>query len=102
MKLIIKFIKKYLVGIGLTFVSLIVVLTLNFLHVFDFLEFKAIDLAFRIRGPLSGWAARDEISKDSLDVVLVDIDDESYRLVPWTWPYPRHVWALVVENGYVL
>lgn len=95
---VIRFLKKHLVGLGLTVGSLLVISALHFLHAFDFLEFKAIDLAFRIRGPISGWAARDEIPKDSLNVVIVDIDDESYRLVPWTWPYPRHVWAMVVEN----
>ena len=33
-----------------------------------------------------------------LDVVIVDVDDESYRLVPYTWPYPREVWGSVVDN----
>ncbi len=90
--------KKHLASLGLTFASLLLIMVMHRIHLFDGLELKAVDLAFRIRGPLSGWAARDEIPKDSLNVVIVDIDDESYRLVPWTWPYPRHVWALVLEN----
>ena len=33
------------------------------------------------------------------DIVLVDLDDESYRLIPWTYPYPRgEVWAKVINN----
>ncbi|MFQ6675733.1 MAG: CHASE2 domain-containing protein [Fidelibacterota bacterium] len=93
-----KFIKKNLVGLGLTVASIAVVLLLHRLHVFQNLDLKAVDFAFRVRGPLSGWTARNEIPKDSLDVVLVDIDDETYRLAPWTWPYPRDVWARVVQN----
>ena len=28
-----------------------------------------------------------------------DFDDESYRLIPWTYPFPRgEVWAKAVEN----
>ncbi|MFQ6616690.1 MAG: CHASE2 domain-containing protein, partial [Fidelibacterota bacterium] len=93
-----KFFKKNLGGLGLTVGSILVILLLHRLHAFENLDLKAIDFAFRIRGPLSGWMARNEIPKDSLDVVLVDIDDETYRLVPWTWPYPREVWAQVVRN----
>ncbi|GAF86938.1 unnamed protein product, partial [marine sediment metagenome] len=53
----------------------------------------------RIRGPLAGLSARNPIPRDSLKVVLVDIDDESWRLVPYKWPYPRDdVWARVVRN----
>lgn len=98
MALIIKFFRKHLVGLGLTFASLLIVMVLHRIHIFDYLEFKTIDLAFRIRGPISGWMARNEIPKDSLSVVLVDVDDESYRLAPWTWPYPRDVWGRVVRN----
>jgi len=95
---IIDLLRKQAVGIGITFGVLALVFFLHRIGAFDTLELKTIDLAFRMRGPLSGWAARSEIPKDSLSVVIIDIDDESYRLVPWTWPYPREVWALVVQN----
>ena len=98
MNTILDLIKKQAVGLGITFGSLILVFFLHSRGVFDSFELKAIDLAFKTRGPLSGWMARQEIPKDSLDVVLVDVDDESYRLVPWTWPYPRGVWGTVVRN----
>ena len=98
MEFINKLFKNHLMGLGLMVASLLVVMILHRIHVFDYLELKTIDLAFRIRGPLSGWMAKNEIPKDSLSVVLVDIDDESYRLAPWTWPYPREVWGRVVRN----
>lgn len=66
---------------------------------FDLLSLKVLDFSFKVRGPLSGWAARNNRPADSLEVVLVDVDDESYRLVPETWPYPRgSVWNRVVKN----
>ncbi|MCH8011894.1 MAG: adenylate/guanylate cyclase domain-containing protein [Candidatus Marinimicrobia bacterium] len=98
MSAILKFCKKHAIGFGLTLGTIIIVLFFHRVHLFDNFELKVIDLAFKVRGPLSGWAARKEIPKDSLDIVIIDIDDESYRLVPWTWPYPREVWAITVEN----
>ncbi len=98
MKTVLDLLKKQAVGLGITFGSLLLIFFLHRIHAFDTFELKVIDLSFKTRGPLSGWAARQEISKDSIDVVLVDVDDESYRLVPWTWPYPREVWGQVVEN----
>ncbi|MCH8070048.1 MAG: CHASE2 domain-containing protein, partial [Candidatus Marinimicrobia bacterium] len=98
MSAILKFCKKHAIGFGLTLGTIVIVLFFHRVHLFDNFEFKVIDLAFKVRGPLSGWAARKEISKDSLDIVIIDIDDESYRLVPWTWPYPREVWAITIDN----
>ena len=98
MNTILELLKKQAVGLGITLGSLFLVFFLHRIHAFDTFELKVIDLAFKTRGPISGWAARDELPKDSLDVVLVDVDDESYRLVPWTWPYPRGVWGMVVRN----
>ena len=98
MKSIFELIKKQTIGLIITFGSLVLVFFLHRIHFFDSFELKVIDFSFKIRGPLSGWASRSPIPKDSLDVVLVDIDDESYRLVPWTWPYPREIWGEVVKN----
>ena len=98
MNTILELLKKQAVGLGITLGSLFLVFFLHRIHAFDTFELKVMDLAFKTRGPISGWAARDELPKDSLDVVLVDVDDESYRLVPWTWPYPRGVWGMVVRN----
>ena len=77
---------------------------LHWVGVFDFLELKTYDYRFHtVRGPLTGWRASDStIIKKGTDVVLVEVDDESWRLlkdnkVPW--PYPRgDIWAKVVDN----
>mgnify|MGYP002634929366 FL=1 len=77
---------------------------LHWVGVFDFLELKTYDYRFHsVRGPLTGWRASDStIIKKGTDVVLVEVDDESWRLlkdnkVPW--PYPRgDIWAKAVDN----
>ena len=43
--------------------------------------------------------AHNNIHEKDSDIVIVDLDDESYRLIPWTYPYPRgDMWARVLEN----
>lgn len=156
MKDLIKIFKKQGVGIILTLISILIVIFFHQLHVFDSLENKMYDLAFRIRGPLSGWAAREPIPRNSesfhdqngngkwdigepfedvgdgnwnegedfedlngnsvwddgepfsdegngrwdkgLDVVIIDFDQKSYEIIPWSWPFTREVWARVVRN----
>tara|TARA_A100001011_G_scaffold195066_1_gene203415 strand:+ start:5293 stop:7776 length:2484 start_codon:yes stop_codon:yes gene_type:complete len=98
MKKIIELFNKHLIGLTITSLSILFVLLLHRSGVFEYFELKVIDIGFKTRGPISGWAARNEIPKDSLEVVIVDVDDESYRLVPYTWPYPREVWGSVVDN----
>ena len=98
MKKIIELFNKHLIGLTITSLSILFVLLLHRSGVFEYFELKVIDTGFKTRGPISGWAARNEIPKDSLQVVIVDVDDESYRLVPYTWPYPREVWGSVVDN----
>ena len=77
---------------------------LHWVGVFDFLELKTYDYRFSaVRGPLTGWRASDStIINIGTDVVLVEVDDESWRIlkdkkVPW--PYPRgDIWARAVDN----
>ena len=93
---------KQLLGAGRVWAafSIIVTLGLHSLGLFDLLNYKVLDFTYtRVRGPLAGWSARQPIDRDSLKVVLVDVDDESWRLVPFKWPYPRDdVWAKVIRN----
>jgi len=85
--------------LGITLIAMAIVIAFKAMGLFDLLSLKVLDFSFKVRGPLSGWAARTNRSADSLDVVLVDVDDESYRLIPETWPYPRGaVWNRVVKN----
>ncbi|UCH63203.1 MAG: adenylate/guanylate cyclase domain-containing protein [Fidelibacterota bacterium] len=95
-----KLISTYGAGLIWTGVSIILVAALYYLGLFDLLNYKVLDFSYtRVRGPLAGLSARQPISRDSLKVVLVDVDDESWRLVPYKWPYPRDdIWARVVRN----
>ena len=90
--------RKHVVGLGITILSVLVIIILQAAGIFDFLNYRVYDFCFRTRGPLSGWAARQDNSADSLDVVLIDVDDETYRLIEG-WPYPRgKVWNRVIMN----
>jgi len=99
----IKFFRARWVGLALTLGSVVIVSLAHWLGVFDIIELKSYDYRFHaIRGPLTGWAARDSTYiKMGTDVVLVEVDDEAYRLIPEEWPYPRgEIWGRVVRNLY--
>ena len=71
-------------------ISIILNLVLHDLGIFSLIETKLYDARFKLRGPLLNF--------DS-DVVLVEIDDESFRLIPEPYPYPRgSIWSRVVKN----
>jgi adenylate cyclase len=80
--------KILLIGI----LSIVFNLLLHNFGVYSLVETKLYDLRFKIRGPLHN-------SKDKSDIVLVEVDDEAYRLIPEPYPYPRgNIWARVVRN----
>ena len=80
--------KIFIIG----FISVVFNLFLHNFGVYSILETKLYDLRFKIRGPLPD-------SENITDVVLVEVDDEAYRLIPEPYPYPRgNVWARVVRN----
>ena len=85
--------KKYspFIIIGLT--SILLNLFLHWVGAFSLVETKLYDFRFKLRGPIS--EVRDSIK----DVVLVEIDDESYKLIPESYPYPRgRVWSKIIKN----
>ena len=90
--------KKVFVGLIITVAGLFIVLALTLSGILEPVELSIVDFRFLVRGPLSGITAVEPIPKDSLDVVLVSVDDESWRLMPYSWPYPRDVWGRVVRN----
>ncbi len=105
MEKIIKYIKNHIVGISLTLGSVLIVLVLHFFGTFDILELKSYDFRFHaVRGPLTGWRAIDSTYNEfGTDIVLVEVDDEAYRLMPegngWNeWPYHREVWSHTIDN----
>ena len=101
-------IKQYLVShqidLGLTVGSIFLTCIMHWLGFFDFLELKTYDYRFNnVRGPLTGWRASDSTIIDlGTDVVLVDVDDETWRILSEsniTWPYSRgDIWAKVINN----
>ena len=98
-----KYFKNKWIGWLITFCAIILVSISHWLGIFDTLELKMYDYRFNsVRGPLTGWSASDStyINKGT-DVVLVEVDDEAWRLMPEEWPYPRgSVWARVIRNLY--
>jgi len=83
-------IKKYYPIITIGIISFIISVFLLYLGAFSLIEIKLYDLKFRLRGPLD---------KKDKDIVLVEIDDHSYDIIPESYPYPREkVWARVVDN----
>ena len=103
-KNIIKFFQTHVVDLSLTLGAILFTCGLHWTGVFDFLELKPYDYRFHtVRGPLTGWRASDStIINMGTDVVLVEVDDEAWRIlkdnkVPW--PYPRgDIWAKAVDN----
>ncbi len=100
--------KKYIIAhkidLSLTLGSILLTCLMHWFGFFDFLELKTYDYRFNnVRGPLTGWRASDStIINLGTDVVLVDVDDETWRIFSdgnIIWPYPRgDIWAKVVNN----
>jgi len=92
--------KKYGIGILFTVIAIILAVLIQMLGLLDLANYKLLDFSFQTRGPLSSWAAHQERPNDSLDVVLVDVDDETFRLLgDIGWPYPRGtIWNQTIIN----
>ena len=98
-----KYIQDNWVGWVITLGAIIVVSLFHWIGAFDTIELKTYDYRFSsVRGPLTGWTITDStyINRGT-DVVLLEVDDEAWRLMPEEWPYPRgSVWGRVVRNLY--
>ncbi len=71
-------------------------LVILFTHLIEFsplqrFELSTIDFRFRQRGPV-------QVSQESLDVVIVEISNESFKSLPEQWPWPRSYHARLVRN----
>ncbi|MDC0234994.1 adenylate/guanylate cyclase domain-containing protein [Candidatus Marinimicrobia bacterium] len=97
------YIQDHWVGWVITLGAVIVVSLFHWIGAFDTIELKTYDYRFSsVRGPLTGWTITDStyINRGT-DVVLLEVDDEAWRLMPEEWPYPRgSVWGRVVRNLY--
>ena len=54
------------------------------------LELKFIDLRFQRRGERN--------VKDSTKIVIVELNDETYKQIPYKWPWPRFIFAKLVDH----
>jgi len=98
-----KYIQGNWVGWIITLGAIIIVSLAHWVGVFDTIELKTYDYRFNsVRGPLTGWTASDSTYiKKGTDIVLIEVDDEAWRLMPEEWPYPRgSVWGKVIRNLY--
>ena len=108
-----KYILNHKIDLGLTLGSILITCLMHWIGFFDFLELKTYDYRFnKVRGPLSGWRASDStIISLGTDVVLVDVDDETWRILSESdivWPYPRRIicigkfisrrWTIVIHK----
>lgn len=78
--------KRYIILIGIiaTFIALLITAS----GIFKGLESKSIDWLFLKRGEI----------KPEAPVIIVAIDDESFKEMPERWTWPRNFYAKVVDN----
>ena len=70
--------------------SIALCMLLHIAGIFSIIEIELYDLRFLINGPKKDFESK---------VVLVEINDESYRLIPESYPYPRgKIWAKTIKN----
>src|SRR5574341_1272199 len=70
------------------FASVILVLAAGLFGAFEFLELKANDAAFNLRGTVAPTPA----------VVIVAVDDESFTQTGLRWPWPRSYLAQIIDG----
>ena len=91
-----KKVKAVLPNIIIGMSSIIFILSLHFLGVFDTVELKLVDYRFNLRGKILNELKDDASDKN---VVIVEIDDESFKLIPDPIPYGRGtVWSNAIKN----
>lgn len=85
--------KKILPSIYIALGSISLVFCFYHFNVFSSLELRLVDLRYAIRGSLINQESTD------LDIVLVEDNDESFRLIPEPMPYSRGtVWSRAIRN----
>lgn len=80
--------KLFAAGLAIGIVATTLMILLFELGYFDFLEQKSIDWRFQLRG---------EIQADS-DIVLVTIDEPSFSALGYQWPWPRTLFAQLIDR----
>ncbi len=81
-------------GIALAIAALVILFTQELLFEFPPLkraELSLVDLRFQKRGP-------DPAVRDSSDIVIVAISQESFKTLPDRWPWPKEYYTRLVRN----
>jgi adenylate cyclase len=81
-------------GLAVVVALLVIVITqerILKLGIIQRLELASIDYRFESRGTNSTF-------KDSSDVVIVEISEESFKSLPEKWPWPRSYYAHLIRN----
>ncbi len=80
---------KWLLGGGLSLFAVVLALALSTRTAFESLELKSYDLRFTLRGPQR---------LDDSNIVIVDIDAQSFDDLKQRWPFPRYYYAKLIDN----
>jgi adenylate cyclase len=83
--------RRLLIILVIGFVSALIMVFLSNLVFFENIEYKFNDFRFEARGI-------NEEGLESSDIVIVAIDDQSFREIPFKWPWPRTYQATLVRN----
>ncbi len=83
--------KRLIIIMVIGFFSAVAMISAMQLPLFVNLENRMIDFKFQARGI-------NEAGLDTSDVVVVAVDDDSFRLIPYKWPWPRTYHATLVRN----
>ena len=81
-------------GLAVAVALLIIVITqerILKLGIIQRLELASIDYRFESRGTNSSF-------KDSSNVIIVEISEESFKSLPEKWPWPRSYYAHLIRN----
>jgi adenylate cyclase len=81
--------KKAFALVAITILVVILTGFFSLLSPIKNLEFKMLNQQFRLRGPL---ADRDT------NLVIVNIDDQTFSSMPYKWPYPRSIYGKLIKN----
>jgi len=75
-------------SIVLVSLVMVVMLSLTIFRLTEAVELSAVNVAFRVRGPL----------KPASPVVIVAIDDNTFDINGLQWPWPRTYFAQIVDR----
>ncbi|MDD5582493.1 MAG: adenylate/guanylate cyclase domain-containing protein [Candidatus Marinimicrobia bacterium] len=83
--------QSLLAGVIISLVVLLLSILVHEMGILETVELKTIDYRFKRRGHIEDIPVRSPI-------VIVALDQESWESIPYRYPYPRKMWAKVVQN----